>query len=401
MDEKNKEVMNTDFEEVKTITSDDNLEVTDNPVVLKEENVSEEEKKPLKRKRKKILFEGKLNSLIYISVVLLICVIISAFLISALNDIVAIAKPDIAVEIVIPDGAGTKQISRILKKEGLIKHPFLFEKISKFENHDGKYTPGEHVLNKNMGYTTMMRTLQKPKKRASVTVTIPEGFTLNKIAKRLEENNVCNADDFMKSVNSTDFGFDFEDDIPDGGTVFYKMEGYLFPDTYEFYKNDTPINVIRKMILNFESKISDEMKVEMRNQDLDLHKLLTIASIVQGEAPNVKEMKKVASVYLNRLNSPAYFQRMEADPTREYSVEEVLAHQGTQNIADLYNTYVGTGLPPGPINNPGLDAIKAVLYPEETPYYFFCTNLKTQEFYYAETFAQHNENVRKAGLRGN
>ena len=362
---------------------------------------SVKEEKSEKEKRPKVLFEGKLHSLIYVCVVLLICVVISAFTVSALNDIIAIAKPDVAVEVTIPEGAGTKKIAKILKKEGLIKYPGIFRYISKFENHDGKYTPGDHIVNRNMGYTTIMRTLQKSKSRDTVTVTIPEGYTLYKMANLLQEKGVCNAVDFMKTVNSTDFGFDFEDRIPTDGKVFYKMEGYLFPDTYEFYKKDTPLNVIVKMLTNFDNKLTDEIMAEMTRQKLDLHELITIASIVQGEAPNVKEMKKVASVYLNRLNSPSTFARLEADPTRNYAIEQISGNNGAQEIADAYNTYVGLGLPPGPINNPGIDAILAVLYPEDTPYYYFCTNLRTGEFYYAETFEQHNANVRKAGLRGN
>ena len=153
--------------------------------------------------------------------------------------------------------------------------------------------------------------------------------------------------------------------------------------------------------MNFDSKISADVKDLMTKQGMDLHELLTIASIVQAEAPNVEEMKKVASVYLNRLNDPATFPRLDADPTRDYATEQILGNQGSQEIADAYNTYVGNGLPPGPINNPGLDAIMAVLQPEDTSYYFFGTDLRTGEFYYAETLEEHNQNVQKAGLRQN
>ncbi len=390
MDDKNKDIFN--FVVRKAESTDKTLPFN---------SVAEAEEEKNAKKKVKVLFEGKLHSLIYVCVVLLICVVISAFTVSALNDIIAIAKPDVAVEVTIPEGAGTKKIAKILKKEGLIKYPGLFTYISRFENHDGKYTPGDHIVNRNMGYTTIMRTLQKSKSRDTVTVTIPEGYTLYKMANLLQEKGVCNAVDFMKTVNSTDFGFDFEDRIPTNGKVFYKMEGYLFPDTYEFYKKDTPLNVIVKMLSNFDKKITDEIKAEMTRQKMDLHELITIASIVQGEAPNVKEMKKVASVYLNRLNSPSAFARLEADPTRNYAIEQVSGNNGPQDVADAYNTYVGLGLPPGPINNPGIDAILAVLYPEDTPYYFFCTNLRNGEFYYAKTFEEHNANVRKAGLRGN
>ena len=357
--------------------------------------------KPPRKKRKKVRRKGKIYSAIYILVVLVVCGLISCFCISAINDVLAMKKPDRAIEVTIPEGATTKEISHILNDEGLIKYPWIFQQISAYKNYDEKYAQGRHVLNTNMGYTAMMWMMQKSNQRETVTVTIPEGLPLNKIARILSENGVCEAVDFMAKVNSTDFGFDFEGQIPDDSRIFYKMEGYLFPDTYEFYKGDTPLNVIRKMLLNFDSKISADVKEQMTKQGLDLHELLTIASIVQAEAPNVAEMKKVASVYLNRLNNPAAFLRLDADPTRDYAIEQILDNQGSQETADAYNTYIGKGLPPGPINNPGLDAILAVLNPEETPYYFFCTDLRTGEFYYAETLAKHNQNVQKAGLRQN
>ncbi len=419
MDEKNKEGMEPGMEDTGTFPLYDSDEQFDGPREPLEQTMPFDSQKakeqretgayavgtfgeePPRRKRKKVRRKGKIYSIVYILVVLAVCAVISYFCISAINDVLAVTKPDKAIEIVIPEGATTKEISNILHDEGLIKYPWIFEKISGYENYDGKYAEGEHVLNTNMGYTIMMRTMQKSNQRETVTVTIPEGLPLNKVARILSENGVCEAADFMSKVNSTDFGFDFEQQIPDDSRIFYKMEGYLFPDTYEFYKGDSPLNVIRKMLVNFDSKISADVKDLMTKQGMDLHELLTIASIVQAEAPNVEEMKKVASVYLNRLNDPATFPRLDADPTRDYATEQILGNQGSQEIADAYNTYVGNGLPPGPINNPGLDAIMAVLQPEDTSYYFFCTDLRTGEFYYAETLEEHNQNVQKAGLRQN
>ncbi len=419
MDEKNKEGMDQGLENTGAFPLYDNSENFDESQEPLEQTVPFDSQKakeqrdtgayavgtfgsePPRRKRKKVRRKGKIYSVVYILVVLAVCAVISYFCISAINDVLAVTKPDKAIEVTIPEGATTKEISNILHDEGLIKYPWLFEKISGYENYDGQYAAGEHVLNTNMGYTVMMRAMQESNQRETVTVTIPEGLPLNRIAKILEDNGVCEAVDFMAQVNSTDFGFDFEEQIPDDSNIFYKMEGYLFPDTYEFYKGDSPLNVIRKMLVNFDVKISADVKNLMAQQGLELHELLTIASIVQAEAPNVEEMKRVASVYLNRLNDSADFPRLDADPTRDYATEQILGNQGSQEIADAYNTYVANGLPPGPINNPGLDAIMAVLEPEDTTYYFFCTDLRTGEFYYAETLEEHNQNVQKAGLRQN
>ena len=134
---------------------------------------------------------------------------------------------------------------------------------------------------------------------------------------------------------------------------------------------------------------------------MSLHELLTLASIIQAEAPNVEEMARVSSVYHNRLNNSSVFPKLQADPTRDYANEIILENLGDRlsSIALEYNTYESDSLPPGPINNPGIDAILAALAPADTPYYYFCTNLQTGEFYYAETLEEHNQNVYKAGLR--
>ena len=335
---------------------------------------------------------------------ILICtliLVVLAFGLSVLNDVFGLAKSDKTVEIEVPSGSGTIKISSILKDEGLINYPFVFRQFSKFKGYDGEYSPGEHILNNNMSYNEMMLVLKEPKFRESVQVTVPEGYTINQIAKALEDKGVCSKHDFIKAVTTIYFGFDFESEVPNDKNIFYKLEGYFFPDTYSFYPNEKPEVVATRMLTNFKVRLSDDILSEMKRQGYTLHELLTIASIVQAEAPYVSEMRKVASVYLNRLHSPDSFPRLEADPTRDYAYED-LQDSGASNIViDEYNTYVGLGLPPGPINSPGLDAIKAVLNPESTPYYFFCTNLETLEFFYAKTFNEHNKNVVKAGLRGN
>lgn len=362
---------------------------------------------PRKRRRRRIpqriYRRGRLSAFFYVTGTLAVCVAIAFFFLSAFNDVLAFSKPNQVIEVTIPKGADTAKIASILKEEGLIKYDGLFKYISEFEKiYEGKYASGQHVLNTNMSYTSMMAAMQeKEKARETVTVTIPEGLPLNKIADLLEENGVCDAEEFVEKANSNNFGFDFEEDIPNSSKIFYRLEGYLFPDTYEFYKDDTALNVIRKLLQNFDSKITPEMESLMRKQGLTLHETLTLASIVQAEATG-DEMGKVASVYWNRLNDKLTFPLLQADPTRDYANEQILTHLGDRDksAADYYNTYVSPGLPPGPINNPGTEAIMAVLKPEDTPYYYFCTDLRTKQFYYAETLDQHNANVRKAGLRG-
>ena len=345
-----------------------------------------------------------MRAFLYVAGVLAACVWLANFCISAIMDVLAVSKPDTAISVTIPYDSDAEEIGEILKEAGLISFPKLFSGISSFERYDNTYGYGTFVLNTNMGYTTMMKEMKKQTaaRQETVMVTIPEGLSILEIAALLEENGVCPAEDFMQKAATTDFGFEFEREIPDDENIFYRLEGYIFPDTYEFYKNDTPLNVLMRLLGAFESKMYEYDVYNMvRRSGMSLHEVITLASIVQGEAPNFEEMERVSSVYNNRINNKSTFPLLQADPTRDYANEIVLENIGdrSSSIAKEYDTYQSQGLPPGPINNPGIDAILAALHPADTIYYYFCTNLQTGEFYYAETLEQHNINVYKAGLR--
>ncbi len=354
-----------------------------------------------KRKKKKTVRVGIGQSILYVAISLAVCAVAAVFCLRAVGDVLAVSRPDKAVQVTIPADATAKEIGEIFKENGLIEYPWMFAIVAKYENM-GEVAEGTYVLNTNMGYTSLMHAIEKSEQPAkTVTVTIPEGLTLSQVAALMEENNVCSANDFLNSLENTDFDYAFIDDIPNDPLLFRKLEGYLFPDTYEFYENDNALNVIQKMMDNFTRKVTNSMIAQAEEQGMTLHELLTLASIIQAEAPDEENMVLVSSVYHNRLNNPSEYPKLQADPTRKYASEEIESELGIegQKIADAYNTYEGNGLPPGPINNPGLAAINAALNPAETNYYYFCSNLKTKQFYYAETLAEHEQNLAKANLK--
>lgn len=287
-----------------------------------------------------------------------------------------------------------------LKEKDVIRSELLFRTYVKLLRIDPNLQYGVHKIDGGMAYGEIIYELQKhTKSTESVKVTFPEGFTLLKIASRLEANEVCSADDFLEAFNSTDFGFDFEAEVSDNELKYFKKEGFAFPDTYTFEKGEDPYNVANKLAKNFEKKITPEMYARMNELKMPLEEMIIIASIVQSEAGETEEMKKVASVYLNRLNNEGVYPNLQADPTRKYAREiKAVMDTANQEILSAYNTYEGEGLPPGAIANPGMDAIMATLYPDETPYYYFCTNLNTRKFFYAETLAEHEQNLFRAGL---
>lgn len=357
---------------------------------------------PKKRKKKKrghghIIF-GLLLSVFIISVSILAAV----FILNCSKEFLAIGKSDIELVIDIPMNSSTADIAEILYNEGIISNIDLFRFFSKFKGSDGTYIAGTHTLSPKMDYNTLIEVLQEEaeNQRETADVVFQEGITLFEAAQKLEEKNVCNAEEFIKVFNAGGFGFDFEESVRVSSLKFYKMEGYFFPDTYQFYVEEDPRVVAKKIYKNFDARVTPDLYGRMRDLDMELEDVLTLASVVQAEAANTRDMKLVASVFYNRLNNPDEYPLLQSDPTTNY-VEEIIKPNiefKSEAMFKAYDTYQGAGLPPGPICNPGLDAINAVLYPAETDYYYFCSNLETGEFFYAETLDEHNQNLVEAGL---
>lgn len=361
-----------------------------------------DEEIPQKRKKKKrghghIIF-GLILSVVIISVSILAAVLI----LKCSKEFLGIGKSDIELVIDIPMNSSTVDIAEQLYREGIISDPKLFRLFSKFKGADGTYIAGTHTLSPKMDYNSLIEELQAEaeNQRETADVVFPEGITLFEAAQKLEEKNVCSAEEFIKIFNLGGFGFDFEEKVRVSSLKFYKMEGYFFPDTYQFYVEEDPRVVAKKIYKNFDARVTPDLYGRMKDLDMELEDVLTLASVIQAEAPDTKNMKMVASVFFNRLNNPDEYPLLQSDPTTNY-VEEIIKPNiefKSEAMFKAYDTYQGAGLPPGPICNPGLDAINAVLYPAETDYYYFCSNLETGEFFYAETLDEHNQNLIEAGL---
>lgn len=351
----------------------------------------------LRKKRRKSTFARVMMGIIIVGV----SALLSMTIIFGAQDIFGFAKADRVVTVDVPQNAGLTEIAEILEEKGVVNSGLLFRAYYKFSKPSGEFHVGTYALNSNMSYSMILTELFKyGASREEVSVTFPEGFTLYQMAKRLEEKGVCRADEFITAANTMDFGFAFEKELTDDPLKYHKLEGFLFPDTYFFFKDDNPANVIKKMLANYEKKMKPEYLARMQELGLSQEETIRLASIVQREAGKTKEMEKVSSVYHNRLAKAGTYPLLQADPTRGYARElrEQMGTNTNQTILDAYDTYKSSGLPPGAICNPGEDAIKATLYPAETGYYFFCSNLTTGKFYYAVTYDEHQANLRKAGL---
>lgn len=233
----------------------------------------------------------------------------------------------------------------------------------------------------------------------TVKITFPEGSAVSQIAQKLEENGVCSAADFMAAANDPQNleGFSFE--IPNAQNRAFLLEGYIFPDTYEFYLNENAASAIKRFLKNTQSKITPQILERCSELGFTFDEILTIASIIQEESGDPAEMGKVSSVIHNRLSS-ARFSRLQCDAAtfylRDY-VQPYVTEERYDELRELYNTYNCDGLPAGPITNCGTQAINAALYPDDTDYYFFVTD-SDGIYHYAETWAEHQENCAAAGL---
>ena len=231
-----------------------------------------------------------------------------------------------------------------------------------------------------------------PQKPSTVTVTFPEGFTLAQIGARLEAKGVCKKADFIKSAQTYDFSYyPLVAAIPSSAKRAYKLEGYLYPDTYEMYTNMKPQDAVGKLLRNMESRFNGKYSYSGMTSD----ELISLASIIEREADNSSDMKIVSSVFHNRLKAG---QRLEADATRDYCTQTLLSPNGpfSDSFKYYYNTYRCAALPAGPICNPGSAALNAAANPASTDYCYFIT--KGGKYYYQKTLAEHEAKLKELGM---
>ena len=298
---------------------------------------------------------------------------------------------DVTIEI--EQGMSTEQIAEELKEAGAVKIPLLFRVYAKLKHYDSQFKYGVYSFNTESGYEAISQMLIEEGALAqSVKVTIPEMSSVDDIAEILEENGVCTKSDFINEVQNGEFGYDFIDDIP-VDNVYYRLEGYLFPETYDFYNFDSEECAhlaVEKMLKTLDDKLTDGMRQKISESGYTLHEIMTMASIVELEAGgSPDEMANVAAVFYNRLESDD-FTTLGSSPTRKYPYG-----------GGKYNTYESPGLPPGPLCSPSLKSIEASIEPtEDFDYYYFVTDA-SMKFYYNKTLAEHNSTIARLQAANN
>ena len=331
--------------------------------------------RPIRRKRS--YRTGLRGGLMYFGFVICVSVILASVAWLAADDVLSLNKDYVEADIYVSEKLDMKQVSAELYNKGLIKYPRLFRIFAKLMKAETKVEPGIYSLTSKLDYNAMVHAMHQSEssfeERATVKVTIPEGKTLKQTFQILAEHGVCPYETLLECAANHEFKYEFLADLPYGEET--RLEGYLFPDTYEFFAPSEPEEAINKFLDNFNSKVNAEMRLEASEMGYTLHQIVTVASLVEMEAGKDTERATIASVIYNRLNS-SYYPYLQIDATIQYAMEErkeSLTYEDLE-IDSPYNTYKYTGLPPGPIANPGLASIRAALAPEDTGYYFYALN---------------------------
>lgn len=268
---------------------------------------------------------------------------------------------------------------------------------------NGSDTPAQNRERKNSGAANNNVDVQEPEnpaggsgQRETVRVTITEGMTLTQIFKKLEANGVCSFDDLMKTAESYDYSYYPLIAARPSNTRAFKLEGYLFPNTYDFYKNEKPQDAIGRFLRVGEKYITSQDRAKARAMGYSMDQILTVASIIEKEGANPNEVRKIAAVIYNRLEAGKQLQMDSGIYYIERSVKPYISGD-VNRYNSLYNMYKCKGLPAGPICNPGARTINAALDPADVNYLYFCHD-SSAKYYYADTYEEHLENLKKAGI---
>lgn len=356
----------------------------------------------------------------------IICTIIAIFLVVVIGkalgqtmwlcatDLLALGKDPMTVSITIDDNDEISDVAEKLKDAGLIEYPKLFKL---FTNLTGKgenilrgtinFNPEENEKKIVYDYNALVNAMSyRGSKNVEVKVMIPEGYNCAQIFALLEEKGVCSARALEEYAANGDVGtYWFLDGVQRGNK--YCLEGYLFPDTYNFYRNDEPERVIKKLLNGFDARFTDRMIDKMVafntrwGTNYTIREFVILASIVEKETSSDVEGYTIASVFYNRLRHPDSYPFLQSDATIKYDTDYRSKGQlisNSQINASPYNTYTSKGLPPGPISNPGLASLDAALDPEDTSYYFFIWDKEANMHHFSKTLAEHSAWARKLGI---
>ncbi len=300
-----------------------------------------------------------------------------------------VSKDKTMISLEISSGESTKQIATELKSLGVIRNVLWMRVYFKLNNLSSKLIADTFSLSPSMSIKQIASIITSTN-REERRITVIEGWNANQIGAYLEKQSICSSSKWASLIEDYKEDYLFLENKPSN----MSLEGYLFPDTYTIYKNASCEIVLKKMLDNFENRVNEEMMGDIKSQNKSLFEILTMASIIEKEVNNVEDMKIVSGIFWNRIKNN---QALQSCATLAYILgenKEQYSYEDTQ-INSYYNTYKNKGLTPGPITNPGLNAIKASIYPQYTDYNYFLTDLDTGKTIFSKTYDEHLKNKAK------
>ncbi len=362
-------------------------------------DIEERDYRPVRTRRDGRL--GCLGGMMYAVFIIGLSVVLACVGWMAASDVLALNKQEISATVTLPEDIFTEEqrdvkdsdgkvtgkktvsvadidyVADQLKNEGIIEYKWLFKLFAKVSNASTKLAPGSYELSTRLDYRALITNMQVGTESMIVTkLTFPEGYTMRQIFERLEENKICSAEDLYEAAASYKYNFAFLEDAENGDASY--LEGFIFPDTYDFYQGEQASSVINKFLSALHYKVTADMWKQCENLNITFREAVTIASMIEKEAANDEERATIASVIYNRLNAGM---NLGIDATILYEYPE---YEGGLNIPENirnadspYNTNLYTGLPPTPICNPGIASINAALQPASTGYYYYALDTST------------------------
>ena len=334
----------------------------------------------------------RMRPLPYLLFVLVVSAILAGTGWLLVSEFCSFNRAPVKAEVEITAEDDLSSIADKLKDDGLINYKWLFKLVGRLSHAESKIGIGTYTLDQDMDYLALISAMHNASGNLNaevVKVTIPEGYTVQQTIALLASKGVNTEEALTDAAKNASFTFDF---VKDTGELS-RLEGYLFPDTYEFYLNENPTSALKRLLSNFNRKMTEERMQAVEESGYSMKEIITIASLIEKETDGT-DHAKIASVIYNRLNdsgSHGTYKMLNIDAALLYALPD---HEGALTNADKkvdspYNLYTHAGLPPTPIANPGIASIDAALHPETTDYYYYALG-KDGKHHFSTTLSEHN-----------
>ena len=356
--------------------------------------------------KRRIRYKRVVLAIVGLLLFLIVCIVLVFFLFYQ-SKLKSVSKNSEEISFKVEKGSTYMSLSSSLKEANLIQSEFAYKLYLKI-NKVGDLQAGTYTLNRNMSVAQILNTLESGNhvNPDAIRITFPEGLVVSKVAKLIVQHTNHTEEEFYKVTTNTNYlktligKYWFLTDSILNKEIYSALEGYLYPNTYEFMNKDVKIETIIESMLDSMEENLKPYKEEMEKSTYSIHEIITLASMIQSEGNNIEDFKKMASVFLTRLSKKM---KLQSCASAYYGAKKIM---GIDTFGDAYlksnsyNTYVIAGLPVGPISSPGIDAIKAVLKPADSNYLYFASD-KNRKVYFSETYQEHQKTVNQLKSAGN